>query len=212
MSKSISIQDFVGKNDIRVWMQEPIQIAGRLAATDGKSIFWSNLECDLPDPETTHIQRFEDFLDIASAAEFRPMPKLEFPDMTDCFRCGGSGKHSLKDCPECRGFGTAEAETDYNTYEVECRTCSGEGKVDCDNAGKDCELCGGSGKRWAEADRMKVDGIPCDMNPGLMSRIAHVPNIEIAAINVSNSPGLAFRCADGIGIILGMRAPREADA
>lgn len=212
MSRPINIQDFVGKNDIRAWMHQPIQINGRLAATDGKSVFFTNEPSDLPDPETTAIEKIKQLLDMAADADFRPMPKLTFPEMPDCVRCGGSGKHSLKDCPECGGFGTAEAETDYNTYEVECRMCSGGGKIDSKKSGQDCESCAGQGKRWTENDRMKVEGLPCDMNPGLMSRIADVEGIQIATIDNGEVYGLAFKCADGLGIIMGMRAPREVAA
>lgn len=213
MNESINIHDFVGRNDVRAWMNQPIQIAGKLAATDGKAVFLSNEPSDLPSPETNSIEKIEQFLESAASADFQPMPELKFPEMPDCIQCGGSGKHSLKDCPECDGFGLAEAQTDYNTYEVECRTCSGHGKVDAKQAGEDCGRCKGTGKRWTDSDRMKVEGIPCDMNPGLMSRIANVPGMQIAVIhNDATCAGLAFKCADGIGVIMGMRAPREASA
>lgn len=101
MNESINIHDFVGRNDVRAWMNQPIQIAGKLAATDGKAVFLSNEPSDLPSPETNSIEKIEQFLESAASADFQPMPELKFPEMPDCIQCGGSGKHSLKDCPEC---------------------------------------------------------------------------------------------------------------
>lgn len=202
----ININDFVGKNDIRVWMREPIQVAGRLAATDGRAFFVSNESSDLPDPETTSIEKINKFFEMAEAADFHPMPELTFPEIPDCVQCKGSGKHSLKSCPECDGFGEAEAFTDYNSYEVPCRMCGGFGKLDSDQGEEDCECCDGKGKRWTDNDRMKVEGIPFDMNPALMSRISGVSDMQIALIeNTDISRAIAFKCPDGIGIIMGMR-------
>jgi len=206
MSTSINIFDFVGKDDIRAWMREPIQIAGKLAATDGRTMFVSNKRSNLPDPETTSLERIENFLEIAAAADFYPIPELSFPEMPPCAECKGSGKHDLKTCPECDGFGDAEAETDYNTYDVEYKTCGGAGKVESGQPVGECQACGGKGKCWTEIDRMKVKGIPFDMNPNLMSRIAGVPDMQIAPLeNTDISKSMAFKCADGIGIIMGMR-------
>lgn len=204
----INIHDFVGKTDPRVWMREPIQVAGKLAATDGRTVFISNESSDLPDPETTStsLEKINDFLDLAAEADFRPMPTLTFPEMPGCADCKGTGKHSTKDCPECDGEGEAIAETSYNEYEVQCRMCDGDGQVDSDEPEGECQHCSGKGKRWTDNDRMKVEGVPFDMNPALMSRIAGVHDVQIAVIdNDQISRAMAFKCADGIGVIMGMR-------
>lgn len=203
---SININDFIGKTDPRVWMRQPFQVAGKLVATDGRTMFASNEPSDLPDPETTSVDRIRLFFELAAKADFFQLPSLNFPEKPDCVECKGSGKHCLKTCPECDGFGEAEAQTDYNTYEVQCRTCDGFGKIDSDKTDQDCEHCRGKGKRWTENDRMKVEGVPFDMNPELMSRIAGVPDVQIAVINNDQiSRAMAFKCADGIGVIMGMR-------
>lgn len=202
----INLTDFVGKRDPRVWMREPIQVNGKLAATDGCTVFMSTESSDLPDPETTSVDKIKQFLDLAASADFRPMPELNVPEMPLCTECAGAGKHSKKDCPECDGEGEAEAETAYNTYFVECRTCGGDGTVDSDDPEKDCEVCGGKGKRWTDNDRMKVEGVPFDMNPNLMSRIAGVSDMQIAVIESADTyRSIAFKCPDGIGVIMGMR-------
>lgn len=202
----INLNDFIGKSDPRAWMREPIQVAGKLAATDGRTVFLSDEASDLPDPETTSIEKIERFLDLAASANFQPMPELVFPEMPPCIDCKGLGKRSTKTCPECEGEGDVIAETAYNDYEVECRTCGGDGEVDSDYPEKDCEACGGKGKRWTDNDRMKVEGVPFDMNPNLMSRIAGVSDMQIAVIESSDiSRSIAFKCPDGIGIIMGMR-------
>ncbi|MDF0750331.1 hypothetical protein NLU14_08815 [Marinobacter sp. 71-i] len=202
----ININDFIGKSDPRVWMREPIQVAGKLAATDGRTVFSSNESSDLPSPETASLEKIEQFLDLAAAANFSPMPELTFPEMPDCADCKGAGKHSKKDCPECDGEGEAMAETAYHEYEVQCRMCDGDGQVDSDEPEGDCQHCNGKGKRWTDNDRMKVEGIPFDMNPALMLRIADVPGMQIAPLESSEiSRCIAFKCADGIGIIMGMR-------
>jgi hypothetical protein len=206
----ININDFVGLTDVRVWMRQPIQIAGKLTATDGRSVFMSNKGSDLPDPETESLEKINVYLGLAEASGFYPMPKLNFPETPLCTECKGSGKHSTKDCPECDGLGTAEAETDYHTYQVECRTCYGDGKIDCGQTDQDCECCGGKGKRWTKEDRMQVDGIPFDMNPELMSRIADVRGMHIALIKSDRiRSSIAFKCADGIGIIMGMTGAKS---
>lgn len=202
----INLNDFIGRRDPRAWMREPIQIFGKLAATDGRTVFVSNEISHLPDPETTSTEKVERFLELAEAADFYPMPELIFPEMPLCVECKGAGKHSTKDCPECDGEGEAIAETAYHEYEVQCRTCGGDGKVDSDDPEKDCTACDGKGKRWTDYDRMKVEGIPFDMNPNLMSRIAGVSDVQIAVIESEEiSRSMAFKCPDGIGIIMGMR-------
>lgn len=205
----INLNDFVGKRDPRAWMREPIQVLGKLAATDGRAMFISNTDSDLPSPETTSLERIERYLSIARSSDFYPAPEFIFPEMPRCIDCGGSGKRELQTCPECEGFGDVELHSDYNSYEVFCKMCEGSGKVESKDPEGECGHCGGKGKRWSENDRMQVEGIPFDMNPGLMSRIAGVSNLEIAKINSDEiGRAMAFRCPDGVGIIMGMRDAR----
>ncbi len=72
---------------------------------------------------------------------------IDIPEFTlyvgdECSRCCGSGKTSK--CRECDGDGELELESDYNLYEVCCKSCDGSGAR---AGGSDiCHLCYGAGK------------------------------------------------------------------
>jgi hypothetical protein len=69
-------------------------------------------------------------------------PQAEDISPEACKPCKGTGKLSV--CPECHGHGEVEAETDFNTYECDCATCNGSGKVD--GGSHLCDDCLGSGE------------------------------------------------------------------
>ena len=73
--------------------------------------------------------------------EWVDLPPYKLPDKDLCYNCNGVG--SINICPECCGNGYVDLETDYNTYECECKMCETKGEV----PGEDniCKICDGDG-------------------------------------------------------------------
>ena len=202
----IELSRFASKTDLREWMHEPFAYKGKLAASDGMAIFFSNIATDKKTPELVPVAKFDEFFALFEGLDFWPMPALQFPEMPNCEDCCGTGKSLFGECPECCGDGEVTAETDYNSYEVECRTCAGDGKIKDKISVEPCFACDATGKTWTGNSTMKIEGVPFGLNPELMLRISDAEDLELAVLeSKAVSQAIAFRCSEGCGIIMGMR-------
>lgn len=73
--------------------------------------------------------------------------RVDLPEaeMCTCSECFGSGKGIRVSCRECDGLGEVEAETDYNTYDVTCKSCGGSGNLFDKRSDEVCVQCNGAG-------------------------------------------------------------------
>jgi len=209
-AKTVKVIDFIDPEDPREWITKPFAVFGKAAGTDGASAFLSNqdaVEAGASEPEIPgKLDEIEGYFRLAAESEFFEAPEMVFPDLPSCVDCEGTGRYAEQACPECDGWGEAEAETDQNTYTVHCKTCDGEGSISGKGAEHECPFCGGKGKRWSDNDRMQIQGVPFDLSPNLISRIHGAKNLQIAVIKDDQLERcIAFKCTDGIGLIMGMR-------
>lgn len=120
----------------------------------------------------------------------------------NCSGCGGTGKVIV--CKECNGAGSLEFSSDYNDYDVECKSCFGENTKD-----KKCENCEGAGKYKEYSNpviEIKKDGyleqIEIIINGMYLEMIQNLPNIKIALQDKNKTIKLKFD--GGIGLLMPM--------
>lgn len=94
-----------------------------------------------------------------------------------CRMCGGGGKHRMATCRECNGDGEVTAETDYNSYEVQCASCNGEGREHRNDAEEQqCERCNGDGWHYPFNAHARVLGCPVD--PRFIKMICQIEDVQ----------------------------------
>lgn len=131
-----------------------------------------------------------------------------------CSECNGSGRSSRTTCPECDGEGEVELESDYNTYEVDCKMCRGNGYIKHktnDMTAPCCEVCDGSGKAYGRNQRVSI--LSADIQPQYFDLIKSLDGVEVCALKLNNYQddlSLGFRqVINGqvvsIGLIMGLR-------
>ena len=137
--------------------EEPWSFENWTYGTDGKILLRvpriaEVLEIENPPRGTAYIENW-----LKQEYKYFPIPHVE-KHMNLCPHCAGVGK--VVDCKECAGSGEAIASTDYNTYEVTCQGCSGDGQLpanDGDIKAYECDQCDGEGKAW-ERKNINIGG------------------------------------------------------
>lgn len=94
-------------------------------------------------PERDDAPRIDSIFDIPAPKEWFPLADIVLPALVIkeviCSDCNGvQGEDHV--CPECDGRGLVDFTNSYSDYEVDCKSCDGEGKI------HKCEKCNGTGK------------------------------------------------------------------
>lgn len=127
------------------------------------------------------------------------LPKFEIIEK-NCTECDGTGKIIV--CKECNGEGGLEFSSDYNDYDVECKSCFGKNIKD-----EKCEDCEGIGKYKEYSnpvffvvfhllEKVMVNGMYLEM-------IQDLPNIKIALQDSLEKP-IKLKFDGGIGLLMPM--------
>jgi hypothetical protein len=125
---------------------------------------------EIKNPVKAH-KIFEDTPEPATG--FVPMPTIEeIGETTVCPKCKGDSDGG--ECPECDGEGNVTLETDYNSYECECKTCGGEGTG--------CKECNDMGY-LEPTPKCVIDG--STYTTGYIRLFMEIPGARIAA-NIVN--------------------------
>ena len=128
-------------------------------------------------------------------------PKFEIIER-NCGGCKGTGKIIV--CKECNGTGSLEFSSDYNDYDVECKSCFG-----ADIKDQKCEDCEGIGKYKEYSNPIVevptiIDGsleqIEIMINGMYLEMIQGLPNIKIALKGKAEPIKLKFD--GGIGLLM----------
>jgi hypothetical protein len=126
------------------------------------------------------------------------LPLFELPLKERCDVCRGAGKISV--CPECNGNGGVTIDTSHHSYEVECKTCKGDGFIT--GGDKDCENCNGEGVAY-EASMCEIVFNGNKLDGFLLEKIRDLPGVQI--FSVPNSGHIhCFKFDGGHGILMGL--------
>ena len=137
----------------------------------------------------------------ARSRQYAPVPTVTMPLKVYCRVCSGIGKATTKNCSECNGDGEIEFDTDYNTYECECKTCAGNGTEIIVGGEVDCEECSGSGKVYDLATPVLIDGVA--INPAYFELVNELPDVQYSASDTRDR--LYFKSGAIFGIVMGIK-------
>ena len=143
------------------------------------------------------------------------LPKFEVIEK-NCNECDGTGKIIV--CKECGGEGTLEFDSDYNTYEVQCKSCFNrkiKDRVGRNVEDEKCEDCEGTGKYKKYSNPIveipiiidgSLESIEIMINGMYLEMIQDLPNIKIALQGKTEPIKLKFD--GGIGLLMPIESLR----
>ena len=96
-------------------------------------------------PERDDAPSTDSLFPYKDPPEWFALTEIAMPDVAPitektCPDCNGIVGEEGAECPECDGDGIVEFDNRYSDYEIDCKTCDGEGKI------KKCETCNSTGK------------------------------------------------------------------
>lgn len=141
-------------------------------------------------------------------AEMHHAPiKIDQTKVSKCKICKGLGV--AKVCYECNGAGEVETETEYNTYEHECKTCHGNCVIppkDKEEAEK-CSYCEGFGDgvdEWLYPHPVRTGKVR--ISPDKIHKLSRLPMVAYAPHRHNLVHFIFF---GGEGVLLGIAKPEE---
>lgn len=196
----MDICDFYDCDETREYLRKPFILDVNTVATNGKAlVFMPKVGKYQPLENILLIHKILEFREKIKLAVLKPMPNVTMPDLIKCAVCQGSGNSIRSTCPECGGNGVVDAETDFSTYyELECRTCDGDGYEITSGLGKGCLDCHNSGYVLPRHFPIKIDGT--HVYAELLKKIINAPNIMIKG----DGEFLIFKSGENSGILMGM--------
>jgi len=194
----------------REHFKEPWSYGEHSFATDGRIAVRTQRDQSVSGKELHRIN----INSIIQEAESKPRhdwatPPLAIGNTYKCARCKGEG--CVYECAECNGLGELTFQTSFNTYNIECESCCGRGRMIRDawlntfgafhNLIKfklECDMCCGTGV-IAEYDRVKIHG--CTFAGKYISLIGELPAAQISVSEDSIGISL-FRFDGGVGALM----------
>lgn len=191
------------ESGVRSYLRGPIAIPSGIAYTNGHIAVISLGAKD----ESAFLA--DDFLknaleDIAKNCASANTNWLACPEveagLTECKDCNGTGKSDA--CPECGGSGSIEVDTDFHTYEVDCKTCETQSDHKC------IQCYGrGFGGRMAKHPEVLLSGVP--VNPAYVKKIFdNLVNPVLAPRFIANL--VLFKFDGGVGALMPLRDHRKS--
>ncbi len=202
MIAKIDINNFFDPDDYREFIRSPVMIGNAVMASNGYVCVTMPINSDHPEWPVNSNSLLEDIFNMMTTEyDFLPMPTdIIFPDQIDCAVCSGSGFFSVKNCDECDGNGELDIDSDYNTYTVYCKSCSGDGDIIQKGGTEKCASCTGTGKVYDKESGIMVFGVK--VAPKYLKLIFDVPGIEV--FGDAYERRLFFRQGEIRGLIMGM--------
>ena len=196
----MDITNWCGTNDIREYIRTPFNIGDRTMASNGHVLISIPKNKNYAAPKkSSFVKTIEGLLDI-DKTNLQPFPAdVVLPDLKECPVCAGTKKASQKTCDECDGEGEVDAETAYNTYEVECKSCNGEGGRITRGGDDDCFECHGVGRVAPNDSTVKIYDITLDAK--YVALIKDMPDLQIK----TSENYLYFQSGENEGLIMGLR-------
>ena len=126
---------------------KPFNLDNCTVATDGKIIVFAPKDDSYPDFDSgivsiDGISKYRDEC-FYSIDEYFPLQSIKYREKNTCKECDGTGKLSIIECPECNGLSKVIISNSFNSYECECQSCIGEGRIFKSGVGNNCNDCKG---------------------------------------------------------------------
>jgi hypothetical protein len=128
------------------------------------------------------------------------LPICDEPKRHACSRCNGA--KNIETCPECNGDYPFEVDSGSNLYEVECKTCDGDGTVPS-SEGKTCDLCDGTGLGRYEKNFISVG--EQHFNQFILWSMGTLPRVWIHPRKFRSIDASYFTFDGGDGLVVPMR-------
>ena len=190
------LKKFCSENLTRTNMTTPWSTGTYSYATNGHMIVRVPRLAEVPErddaPPTDYLFPYKE------PPEWIPLSTIAMPDIAPetektCPDCNGAVGDEGADCPECDGDGIVEFDNEYSDYEIDCKTCNGEGKV------KECETCNSTGKiKVKSLNPVAVGGEHFQLN--YLLTLKSLPNCKIGpnpALPLKQTP-FVFYGGDGL--------------
>lgn len=200
MDNDINLNLFCSTDETRqTWMLNPFNIREKTIAANGHVLIcvskregYRNIAGDKEKLIIPYLKQIEQ-------GEYEAPPVISYPHKKEtCSVCEGTKKVIINDCEECGGDGY---ESMY--FEIECKTCNGDGNKKITGKGDTCRACGGKGEKYKvknEADYIKINGLLLD--PNFYELIKNFNNLKIRTDKTSKT--LYFMADNAKGAIKGV--------
>ena len=199
--------DFCASSDVREYLQTPFNLLGHTIATNNHIMLVSPIDDQYPQlamagiGRESFVETLKKHLKSIQGAHYTPPPPVIYPDKKDCPECQATGKASITTCVECQGQGEIDLETEYNTYNVSCLSCYGEGEfITLINDSKDCPRCQGAGQRYPAHSTANIRNLSIAVN--YLQMIINAPGLQVAIDK--DKQCLFFKTGNQSGAIMGV--------
>jgi hypothetical protein len=219
-NKAIQLHKYTAKDDYKPQINKVLDVGGYLGATNRHALivdcttkgkhygffdFYANLESERGEPTKLKAQ-LESIESNLDSYAWQDMPVISESDYKKCFNCNSDGLvRSLGgECEECEGSGEVCLETDFNDYDVECKSCDGEGRG---FSGMElCDRCDGT-KRHLDYVPMLMGSGNWSLNGRYVQKFSALPDVKVCWHDEYEFFALKF--TGGFGIVMPMdNSPR----
>lgn len=205
---SIIIEQFTGVDDVRSWIQKPFNIDNDTIATDGAILVAIPVDSKYKDNELDGSQKktIGILLDGFFERGFTPLSKIKTHKSEPCPRCNQKMFVTVKRCDECESEGYFELKNKFNSYEVECKSCGGEGEYVTPGGDTVCGSCHGTGEYYHYAKRTYIEKLDLHFADRYINLINKLDNVKVSA----GENRMFFYNNDMRGILMAIKAKDES--
>lgn len=175
-----NINDWTAKeDDPRTHIHEPFEYDGRRVATSGAALISTELKgLKLPNVEESVANALEKLIkDLQNT-------QLSKVDLHQC----EMGEFGLElDCKECDGLSRVFFENEHSSYDMECKSCNGEGSY------------------IKPSKYVEIDGLHFTLEN--VERLYHLNNLKVASMGDK----IGFEADEGFGFVMAIRKEREVE-
>lgn len=196
MSESLlNLSRYTSSGDVRDFANKVIDIGGYLGVCNGhyvlldfttKGKHYGFLDFNKEREKAMGYGKYSlggQLKDIQKNLDYLPwqdMPTIKEEHYKECHDCNVFGKvpSRLYGCKECDGEGSVDLENEHNSYDVECKSCEGDGN---EFAGgyENCSQCQGTKKHLSFVPMLKINK-EYGINGEYVRLFNDLPNVKIA--------------------------------
>ena len=183
------------------FLKNPFSFQDRTYATNGNIIISVPKQQEYEEDEE-NFNKIKGVLPPESGLSFFKIPGIKPPEMGKCLVCSGGRKAIYRPCIECDGDAILSFDSGYSIYEVDCKTCDGEGeKIDL-STDELCLKCEGTGRAFINpAVELKCIDMHIDFK--YLQLIKKIPGMKIAGQKEESR--IFFSNGEITGTVMGTR-------